>query len=91
MMGFLRHIQPEKFRLVNQKNRESSQNLPYLPFQLVKISLDGLLPSRAHLRFSLQEKNRQYELQSIIILLTESSRKPNLVSTVFMKGQTPHS
>ena len=25
-------------------------------FQLVKISLDGLLPSRAHLRFSLQEK-----------------------------------
>ena len=60
-MGFLRHIQPEKFILLNHKNRESTLTFPYSLFQLVKTSLDGLLPSRAHLRFSLHGKNRKNE------------------------------
>jgi hypothetical protein len=44
-MGFLRHIQPEKFILVNQKNRESTLTFPYSLFQLVKISLEGCSPA----------------------------------------------
>jgi hypothetical protein len=62
-MGLLRHIQPEKFILLNQKNRESILTFPYSLSQLVKISLDGLLPSRAHLRFSLQEKNKKNKVK----------------------------
>ena len=58
-MGFLRHIQPEKFIFMNQKIGKVHYVFPYSLFQLIKISLDGLLPSRAHLRFSLQEKYKQ--------------------------------
>ena len=55
-MGFLRNLQPEKFISLNEKIGEELNIFPYPFFQLVKLSLDGVLPSRAHLRFTLQTK-----------------------------------
>ena len=52
----MRHLQPEKFISLNKEIGEEKNISPYQLFQLVKLSLDGLLPSRAHLRFVLQFK-----------------------------------
>lgn len=59
MMGFLRHLQPEKFIPLNQKIGRYAKHSPYSLFQLVKISLDGMLPSRAHLRLTLHFEYKQ--------------------------------
>ncbi len=53
-MGFIRHLQQEKFITLNHENRERTLILPLDLFKLVKLSLDRLLPSRAYLRFTLQ-------------------------------------
>ena len=58
-MGFIRHIQQEKFIFMNQKIGKVHNVFPYSLFKLVKISLNRLLPSRAYIRFSLQEKYKK--------------------------------
>jgi hypothetical protein len=40
-------------------------------FQTVKLSLDGLLPSRAYLRFTLQNKGKYSLINKKNVLLTE--------------------
>jgi len=52
----MRHLQQEKFLSLNKKIGEEKNLSPYPLFKLVKLSLDGLLPSRAHLRFALHYK-----------------------------------
>ena len=91
MMGFLRHLQPEKFISLNQKIGEEKNTFPYQFFQSVKLSLDGLLPSRAHLRFTLQDKCISYNLILGYIIINRKLDTLNLVSTIFMKGQIHNS
>jgi len=55
-MGFTRHIQQEKFIPLNFEIGKDLKVFPYILFKLVKLSLDELLPSRAHLRFTLQNE-----------------------------------
>ena len=56
MLGFIRHRQTKKFILLNKKKGEKN-NFPPQLFYLVKLSLEGLLLSRALLRLTLQHKN----------------------------------
>jgi hypothetical protein len=52
----MRHLQQRKVYIFEQENRGRKISPPKQLSQLVKLSLDGLLPSRAHLRFTLQVK-----------------------------------
>jgi hypothetical protein len=54
----MRHQQQRKVYIFEQKNRGRKISPPKQLSQLVKLSLDGLLPSRAHLRFTLQVKSK---------------------------------
>jgi len=54
----MRYLQQEKVYIFEQEKGEEKVISPYQLFQLVKLSLDGLLPSRAHLRFTLLRKSK---------------------------------
>ncbi len=71
MIGFIRHMQTKKFILLNFKNGEKIISLPNF-FYLVKLSLEGLLLSRALLRLTLHHKNMNDELFLKNMLLTGS-------------------
>lgn len=55
-MDFFKEYTTEKVYIFEPENRGRIKMLPLSLFQLVKLFLDGLLPSRAHLRFTLQDK-----------------------------------
>ncbi len=59
MGGVLRHNQSKMFTHFNKK-KEEKQSFSSPHFRLVKLSLDWLLPSRASLRFALQNEGRNY-------------------------------
>jgi hypothetical protein len=52
----MRHLQQRKVYIFEQENRGRKTSPPKQLSQLVKLSLDGLLPSRAHFRFTLHVK-----------------------------------
>jgi len=56
MMDFFKAFTIKKVYIFEQENRGRTKTLPLSLFQLVKLFLDELLPSRAHLRFTLQNK-----------------------------------
>jgi hypothetical protein len=56
MMGIFKAFTTEKVYTFEPVNRGRTKSQPLSLFQLVKLFLDGLLPSRAHLRFTLQYK-----------------------------------
>jgi len=58
MMGIFKAFAMEKVYIFEQENRGRTKSLPLSLFQLIKLFLDGLLPSRAHLRFTLQNKGK---------------------------------
>lgn len=87
-MGFLGNIQPEKFIYLNHKKKQGKPcGPPCSTFQLAKISLDGLLPSRAHLRFPLQKKYNKKFFELMNYVINRKFKKVNFVSTIFMNGQ----
>jgi hypothetical protein len=49
----MRHLQQREVYIFEHKKRGRKIASPKQLSQLVKLSLDGLLPSRAHLRFTL--------------------------------------
>jgi len=55
-MGFIKAFATKKVYIFEQENRERTKILSLTLFRLVKLFLDELLPSRAHLRFTLQDK-----------------------------------
>jgi hypothetical protein len=61
-------------RTFEYTKREKDKTLSPAHFRLVKLFLDGLLPSRAHLRFTLQHKNKFYLLDYKMMLLTINSK-----------------
>jgi len=73
-MGIFKALQQKKCVSLNYKNRGRTFYLPLSLFQLIKLFLDGLLPSRAHLRFTLQDKYMLSIINKQIILLTESGK-----------------
>jgi len=56
------------------RKREKAKALSPAHFRLVKLFLDGLLPSRAHLCFTLQYKNNFYLYDCKMMLLTINSK-----------------
>jgi hypothetical protein len=58
LMGIFKVFTNEKVYIFEPKNKGRTNCLPLLLFQMVKLFLDGLLPSRAHLRFTLQYKSK---------------------------------
>jgi len=56
MMGFFKAHTTKKVYIFEPENRGRIKILPLSLFRLVKLFLDELLPSRAHLRFTLQDK-----------------------------------
>lgn len=72
-MGIFKAFTTEKVYIFEPKNKGRTNVLPLSLFQLVKLFLDGLLPSRAHLRFTLHFKSKISFRNKEIMLLTESS------------------
>jgi len=58
MMGIFKAFAMEKVYIFELENRGRTRSLPLSLFQLIKLFLDGLLPSRAHLRFALHNKSK---------------------------------
>ncbi len=71
-MGVFKAQTIKKVYIFELENRGRTKELPLSLFQLVKRFLDGLLPSRAHLRFTLQNKDKLSSLNRLNMLLTES-------------------
>ncbi len=60
--------------IFEHRKREKDKASSPAHFRLIKLFLDGLLPSRAHLRFTLQYKNRFCLLDNKMMLLTINSK-----------------
>jgi hypothetical protein len=71
-MGVFKAQTIKKVYIFELENRGRTKELPLSLFQLVKRFLDGLHPSRAHLRFTLQNKDKLSSLNRLNMLLTES-------------------
>jgi len=73
-LGFLRNKQTKICIPLNIEKGRKTKLPPPAHFRLVKLFLDGLLPSRAHLRFALQYNNKFCLLDYKIMLLTINSK-----------------
>ena len=60
--------------IIEHRKREKDKASSLSHFRLIKLFLDGLLPSRAHLCFTLQYKNKLCLLDYKMRLLTINSK-----------------
>lgn len=58
MMGFIKEYATGKVYIFEQENRGRKNLSPLTTFPVGKAIPDGLLPSRAHFRFTLPNKER---------------------------------
>jgi hypothetical protein len=88
-MGFLRHIQQEKFILLNHKKRESHATFPG-NFPVGKDIPRWVAPQQSPSPFLFTREMYTELFEMINIVINRKFRKPNFMTTIFMKGHAPN-